>query len=162
MPSIEAINLTSHGVLSYFAQNSRNVALLNFLLALDRYDRWTVDFDENQSSRSLEIQLYIQSLQEFVERHVHVLHRTPEAFIDILSQVTTSRCMYLIQYAAERNAHFFECLISAIEVQSNVSSNAAIVKRRLEAFRGAQLLGEIFSEKRLKRITSIMESYQDV
>lgn len=162
MPSIEAIDLTSHGVLSHFAQSSRNVALLNFLMALDRQDQWTVDFDENQSPRSMEIQLYIQELQGFIEHYTPVLHRVPEALIDVLAQVTTSRCMYLIHYLSERNERFFESLVVALERQIHTSSSAGIVKRRLDAFKGAELLGEIFSEKRLKRITDIMGSYQDV
>lgn len=162
IPEIEMIDLTSHGVLAHFAKLTRNIQLLNFLLALDRVDRWAVDYNESESPKALEIQLFIQDLQRFVEASLPVLHRVPREFVDILSHLTTTRCMYLIRFVGQHNDDFLERLGFLLEEEAGKSPDVAAVRRRLEAFSKAQLLGEIFSGKRLTRILQIMGSYSDV
>lgn len=162
IPEIGTLDLTSHGVLGHFAKSTRNVQLLTFLLALDRVDRWAVDYNEDQSPKAFEIQLFMQDLQRFVESSLPVLHRVPGEFSDILAHLTTTRCMYLIRFVGQRNEEFLEKLGFLLEEGAEASPNIAAVRRRLEAFSKAKLLGEIFSGKRLTRITQIMGSYSDV
>lgn len=162
IPEIGTLDLTSHGVLGHFAKSTRNVQLLTFLLALDRVDKWAVDYNEDQSSKAFEIQLFMQDLQRFVEASLPVLHRVPEEFSEILAHLTTTRCMYLIRFVGQRNEEFLEKLGFLLEEGAESSPNIAAVRRRLEAFSKAKLLGEIFSGKRLTRITKIMGSYSDV
>ncbi len=162
IPEIETLDLTSHSVLTHFAKSTRNVQLLNFLLALDRVDKWAVDYNEPESPNALEIQLFVQDLQRFVEDSLPVLHRVPREFADILSHLTTSRCMYLIRFVGQHNDEFLERLGFLLEAEAGQSPNVAAVRRRLEAFSKAKLLGEIFSGKRLTRILQIMGSYSDV
>jgi len=162
IPEIETLDLTSHSVLAHFAKSTRNVQLLNFLLALDRVDKWAVDYNESESPKALEIQLFVQDLQRFVEASLPVLHRVPREFADILCHLTTTRCMYLIRFVGQHNEEFLERLGFVLEEEAGQSPNVAAVRRRLEAFSKAKLLGEIFSGKRLTRILQIMGSYSDV
>jgi hypothetical protein len=162
IPEIEALDLRSHSVLAHFARSTRNVQLLDFLLALDRIDKWAVDYNELESPKVLEIQLFVKELQRFVEASLPVLHRVPREFADILSHLTTTRCMYLIRFVGQHNDEFLEQLGFLLEEEAGQSPNVATIRRRLEAFSKAKLLGEIFSGKRLTRISQIMGSYSDV
>jgi len=163
-PDIGTLDLTSHGVLAHFAKSTRNVQLMTFMLALDRVDQWAVDYNENESEsdKALEIQIFVQDLQRFVEASLPVLHRVPREFVDILGYLTTTRCMYLIRFAGQHNEGFLESLSFLLEEDAGQSPNVTAVWRRLEAFNKAKLLGDIFSGKRLTRILQIMGSYSDV
>jgi|GEM_PF-1439481 len=162
IPEIETLDLRSHSVLAHFAKSTRNVQLLNFLLALDRVDKWALDYNESESPKALEIQLFVQDLQRFVEASLPVLHRVPREFADILCHLTTTRCMYLIRFVGQHNEEFLGRLNFLLEEEAGQSPNVAAVRRRLEAFSKAKLLGKIFSGKRLTRILQIMGSYSDV
>ncbi len=162
IPGIETIDLTSYNVLAHFARSTRNVQLLNFMLALDRVDKWAVDYNEAESANSMDIQLFLHDLECFVDASLPVLHRVPREFADILSHLTTTRCMYLIRFVGQRNDQFLDQLGFLLEDDAGQSPDVAAVRRRLEAFGKAKLLGEIFSGKRLTRILQVMGSYSDV
>lgn len=159
---IEAADLRAHSVLAHFAKSSRNVQLLNFLMALDRVDKWAVDFEADESGGDFDVQLLMQEVERFVEASAPVLHRVPREFTDLLAHLTTSRCMYLVRFVAQRNDAFVESLGFLLESDSGESPNIAAVRRRFEAFSRARLLGEIFSGPRLREINQIMGSYADV
>lgn len=161
-PVMTSIDLTSNGVLGHFAKTTQNVQLLSFLLALDGVDTWAVDFEEDQAKNVFEIKLFIQNLQQFVETKSSVLHLVPEKFTDLLAHLTTSRCMYLIRFVGQHNDGFLEQLELLLAEAKGGSVNLSTVRRRLEAFGKAKLLGEIFSGKRLTRITKLMGSYANV
>lgn len=162
IPRIESLDLTAHSVLAHFAKSSRNVQLLNFLMALDRVDKWAVDFEREDAGQEFEVQLLLEDMQRFVVESAPVLHRVPREFADLLSQLTTSRCMYLVRYVGQQNAAFVPMLATLLESESGSSPNVAAVRRRFEAFSRSQLLGEIFSAARLHEINQIMGSYADV
>ena len=162
LPDIETLDLTLFSVLGHFAKSTRNVQLLSFLLSLDQVDKWTVDYNEAGSDRALDVQIFVQDLQSFVETSVPVLHEVPKEFADMLSHLTTTRCMYLIKYIGQHNEDFLDRFSALLEEESERSLNVAVVLRRLEAFSKAKLLGEIFSGRRLTRILQIMGSYSDV
>lgn len=162
IPEIKTLDLTLHSVLAHFAQTTRNVQLLNFLLAMDRVDKWAVDYNESESPNALEIQQYMQGLQRLVEASLPVLHLVPSEFADILCRLTTTRCLYLIRFVGQHNEEFLEQLGILLEEGAGQSPNVAAVRRRMEAASKAKLLGEIFSTKRLTRILQIMGSYSDV
>lgn len=159
---IAELDLTRYGVLGQFARSTRNPRLMQFLLALDRVDRWAVDFDEEHSERVFDVRAFVHDLQSFVDASVPVLHRVPREFADILAHVTTTRCIYLLRFVGERNNQFVDALARLLEADGAQSANIAAVRRRLEAFSKARLLGEIFSGRRLTRIMQIMGSYADV
>lgn len=161
-PPIEQLDLTAHGVLAHFAKSSRNIQLLNFLMALDRVDRWTVDFEEDDAGQDFEVQLLMQEVQAFVEASALALHRVPMEFADLLSNLTSSRCMYLIRYVSQRNEAFTGALAALLDDPAKQSVNVSAVRRRLEAFSKAHMLSEIFSAQRLREISQIMGSYADV
>ncbi|WP_240533942.1 hypothetical protein [Aeromonas veronii] len=161
IPEIETLDLTSHSVLAHFAKSTRNVQLLNFLLALDRVDKWAVDYNESESPKALEIQLFVQDLQRFVEASLPVLHRVPREFADILCHLTTTRCMYLIRFVGQHNEEFWNGWASCWKKRPDNHP----CRSRQAAFGSVQqgeTTGEIFSGKRLTRILQIMGSYSDV
>ncbi|MBC3479041.1 hypothetical protein D3C76_431440 [compost metagenome] len=162
VPPIDQLDLTAHGVLGHFAASSRNVQLLNFLMAMDRVDRWAVDFDEDAPGQQFEIQLLMQEIQTFVEAYARVLHRLPQPFAELLAHLTSSRCMYLVRYVAQRNEAFTGALAALLGSDSAQSMDLAAFRRRLDAFSKTHLLSEIFCGERLREISQIMGSYADV
>lgn len=162
VPPIDQLDLTAHGVLGHFAKSSRNVQLVNYLMAMDRVDRWAVDFDEDAPGQQFEIQLLVQEVQAFVEAYARVLHRVPQPFAELLANLTSSRCMYLVRYVEQRNPAFTGALASLLGGAPSQSVDLAAFQRRLDAFSKTHLLGEIFATQRLREISQIMESYADV
>jgi hypothetical protein len=161
IPQIDKLDLTAHGVFQHFAGSGRRGQLLTFLLALDRLDKWAVDFNEMTSPNAFDIQLYMQDLSKFVLSSSLVLHRVSREFSEVLAHLTTTRCMYVIRYVSQTNPRFLDALALLIESDEGVDPNLIAIRRRFEAFSKARLLGEIFSGRRLHRIASIMGSYRD-
>lgn len=161
IPQIDELDLTAHGVFQHFASSGRRGQLLTFLLALDRLDKWAVDYSEMTSPHAFDIQLFLQDLGGFIAATSGALHRYPREFAEVLARLTTTRCMYVIRYVAQRNPQFLDNLAGLIELESEGNPNLIAIRRRFEAFSKARLLGEIFSGKRLNRIVSIMGSYTD-
>ncbi|MBH3393796.1 MULTISPECIES: type IV secretion protein IcmW [Pseudomonas] len=161
-PPIDQLDLTAHGVLGHFAKSSRNARLVSFLMTMDRLDRWAVDFDEDAPAQQFEIQLLMQEIQAFVEAYARALHQVPQHFAELLAHLTSSRCMYLVRYVAQRNEAFTRALAPLLA--GDLSQPAALMafRHRLDAFSKAHLLSEIFSGERLREISQIMESYADV
>lgn len=162
MPPIDQLDLTAHGVLGHFAKSSRNAQLVKYLMSMDRLDRWTVDFDEDAPGQQFEIQLLMQEIQDFIETCAGVLHRVPQPFAEMLAHLTSSRCMYLVRYVAQRNATFTGSLAPLLAGDLSQPADIMAFRRRLDAFSKAHLLSEIFCTERLREITQIMESYADV
>lgn len=134
--------------------------LLTFLLALDRLDRWAVDFGEGVTGDAFDVQLFLLELGALVESSFAVLHRVPREFSEVLGHLTTTRCLYLVRELSRRNPLFLDSLTAALSMP-NRDANLSAIRRRFEAFERAQLLGEIFSEERLQRIVRVMGSYTD-
>ena len=87
VPQINELDLTAHGVFQHFVASGRRAQLLTFLLALDRMDKWAVDFDEMSSPNTFDIQLYLEALMQFVAASSEVLPRVPREFADLLANV---------------------------------------------------------------------------
>ena len=68
----------------------------------------------------------------------------------------SSRCLYLLKRASEQNEALGDQLEKLLGEATAEDSLILVVRRRLEAFTKAQLIGEIFSSSRLERIKSIM------
>jgi hypothetical protein len=156
-------SLESHAVLSSFAKSTRSPMLMNFILSLDRVDRWAVDYDEFNADNRIEIQEVLRAMEDLVQNSVTVLHRVPRQLSEILAYFTTSRCIHLIRHISEKNPEFMEQFTLHLDDLSPDDSVALIaVKRRLEALSKAKVLGDLFSGKRLERITAIMRTYANV
>jgi hypothetical protein len=160
-PSDGECDLTAQRVAQHFAAIGRRGQLLTFLLALDRLDRWTVDFAEMQSPERFDLQLFLHELSGVVHGSFSVLHRVPREFSEVLAHLTTTRCLYLIQHIAQRNPQFLDSLTFLLAAEAGSDPNLAAIRRRFEAFSRARLLGQIFSGPRLERIVSIMGSYTE-
>jgi len=103
----------------------------------------------------------LQELATFVERSALALHRVPKEFVELLAHLTTTRCIYLIRYIAQKNPEFLDELTYLIEQDDGMNPDVSAIRRRIVAFSNARMLGEIFSGKRLERIVEIMRSYKD-
>lgn len=160
IPQITSVDLRSVEVYQHFVSGDRSTKMLTFLLALDRFDRWAVDYNETTSPELFDIQIYLQELGHLVESAVAVLHRVPQQLAELLAHVTTSRCMYLLRYIGQHNPKFLDNLAFLVENDGGVDPNIAVIRRRFEAFGKAKMLGEIFSGERLNRIVSVMERYK--
>lgn len=161
-PPIDQLDLTAHGVLGHFAKSSHNARLVHFLTTMDRLDRWAVDFDEDAPAHQFEIQLLMQEVQAFVEAYARVLHQVPQPFAELMAHLTSSRCMYLVRYVAQRNEAFTGAIAPLLAGDLSQPAELTAFRGRLEAFSKAHLLSEIFSAERLREISQIMESYADV
>lgn len=160
---IEALDLTDYGVLQHFVRATRNPKILHYLKTLDSLDRWAVDYPATNDDDAFQVQLFLQELQKVIESSMSVLHRVPEDLAEILSRLTTARCLLVLRYVGQRNGDFAEqmgLLLGSDEAGETPS--LSVIRKRLDALSKAQLLAEIFSGKRLTHILKIMGSYADV
>lgn len=161
LPTIESLDLTSNGVLKYFAQSTHNVQLLNFLLSLDQIDSWAFDHQSKMlSPQTFDIKIILQELESLIKDNVNALHHVPQELSEILSHLTTTRCLYLLSFISQQNPKFID--LFSLLLEDKQSREISTIRQRLEAFSKAKLLGEIFSTHRLNRIAKIMGSYSDV
>lgn len=154
------IDLSMQSVLRHFMKASPSGQLLNFVLALDRQDRWAVDYNEMQGAMPVRVQELVLDLQTLLEENVAVMHRVPSELASVLSHLTTSRCVYVLRYLSQHNPTFLDQFFSLVE-KSERNPSTTTIRRRFEAFVRASLLGEIFSGQRLERIARIMGSYTE-
>lgn len=164
--AIEDLELDSQSVLAHFVAGGGADAArtLNFLLGLDSVDRWAVDFGEYNrvDSDAMRLRGFIGDLERVIRENAPVLDRLVGQFVQLLAGLTTSRCMVILRYVSQRNEHFIDRLASTLEAAGDDDLMVSTVRRRLEAFERAQMLGRIFSGARLLRIMQIMGSYRDV
>ena len=161
VPQIEGLDLTAQGVYKHFVASGDQVKILSFLLSLDRMDRWAVDFDEMSSPETVNIQLYLEELLQFLQTSSEALHKIPREFAEVLAHLTSTRCMYVLRYVSQHNTQFLDALAYSIGSDEGKDPHLTTIKRRFEVFSRARLLGDIFSGARLSRIVSIMNAYHD-
>ncbi|ANN80891.1 hypothetical protein BAU07_26600 (plasmid) [Bordetella flabilis] len=165
--AIRELDLDSQSVLSHFvagASGGDAARTLNFLLGLDGVDRWAVDYREHtlSSEDSMLLRAFIGNLQHVMQEHAAVLDHLVDPLVTLLAGLTTSRCMLILRYLAQKNDRFIEQLASTLESTSRDDVMVSTVRHRLVVFERAQMLGRIFSGARLLRIMQIMGSYRDV
>lgn len=155
------IDLHGYNIMASFARAHHSERMLAFLMRLDAVDSWAVDYKEDEAANALEVKAFVAQLQSFLNADAFTsLDAAPKQYLQLLGGLRSSRCLYLLREAMERNPAL------AVELERLLGSAdqdvlVAVVRRRLEAFNKAQLLGEIFSAERLERITSIMGAKQD-
>jgi hypothetical protein len=160
--SLQECDLTAQRVMEHFGTIDRHGRVLTFVLALDRMDRWAVDFAELTSPHDFQLQLFLSELARFVHTASAALHRAPAEFAEVLAHLTTSRCLYVMRYLAQRSPHFLEALGDRLESDAAATNlNLLAVRRRLDALERAKLLSEIFSPERLRRIIAIMGKHTE-
>jgi hypothetical protein len=156
----QGLDLRAHTVYESFATAADSGRLLTFLLALDRLDRWAVDFGEGVTGDGFDVQLFLLELGALVASSSDVLHRVPREFSEVLAHLTTTRCLYVVRELSRRNPLFLDSLATVLSATGG-DANLGAIRRRFEAFDRAQLLGEIFCEERLQRILTIMGNHSD-
>lgn len=159
MASVEsetAVDLSSYNVTASFARRQFSGRMMTFLMRLDAVDTWAVDHKEDEAPNALEIKAFIGQLQAFLNSGAMAgLDAAPKEYLELLGGLRSSRCLYLLRETMERNPALADEL-ERLLAMPDTSQLVAVVKRRLEAFMKAQLLGEIFSAERLMRIKTIM------
>ena len=153
------LDLSSYAILSSFARSAQNARVLIFLMRMDERDGWGVDFAEDGAPDALEIKAFVRELQRFLgEGGLQRLHAAAREFLELLGGLRSSRCLYLLKTVNEQDPALGEVLERLLSEAADSDRLLVVVKRRLEVFTKAQLLGEIFSSSRLERIKSIMEA----
>ena len=151
------VDLSGYSIMSSFARSTQSARMLAFLLRIDGVDRWTVDFKEDEAANALEIKAFVTQLQAFLNAGgLGTLHAAPREFLELLGGLRSSRCLYLLKQASAENPELGDQLEKLLAEAGSDERLILVVRRRLEAFTNAQLLGEIFSSSRLERIKSIM------
>lgn len=151
------IDLSGYAVMSSFARSTQSARSLAFLMRIDSVDAWTVDYKEDEAPNALEIKAFVTDFQAFLNaRGLHALKAAPREFLELLGALKSSRCLYLLKLASERDTELADVLEKLLFEATTDNRLILVVRRRLEAFNKAQLLGEIFSDSRLLRIHSIM------
>lgn len=157
--ALDSLSLSRGEIDGYFLKGNQNLRLMSFLMALDRVDSWAMDFREDEVPDQIAFRQLLGTLESVMKECVSVLHELPLRMADILAHLTTSRSLYLIRFATQHNPAFLNALAVTLEQHSDADLNVAALRRRLEAFAKAHLLGEIFSGARLARILQIMRTH---
>lgn len=151
------VDLAGYSIMSSFAASSQSARILEFLRRIDDVDGWAVDYKENESPDALQIQAFVRELQSFLNAGgMARLQAAPRDFLELLGGLRSSRCLYLLKKASEENSQFADSVEKLLAEATASDRLILVVRRRIEAFTKAQLLGEIFSSSRLERIKSIM------
>lgn len=159
--ALDKIDITSSGVMGYFAKTTRSASMLNYILAMNNADRWAVDRDDNDLPNLLELQFIAKQLEEALSQNMPVIHEALNELVDVLAYLTSGRCLYIAQHIDKHNPKFMDKVIENLNNGENLTDGYAVIKRRLKAFMRAKILGEIFSAKRIVYINTIMGSYKD-
>lgn len=163
---ITELDLDSQSVLAHFVQGGGDdiARTLNFLLGLDSVDRWAVDFGEHKrvDADAIHLRSFIGKLERVMRENAPVLDHLVDPLVSLLAGLTTSRCMMILRYLAQKNDRFIDRLAQTLEASGKDDLLVSTVRRRLIAFERAEMLGRIFSGVRLLRIMQIMGSYRDV
>lgn len=147
-------SLRREDVLRHFAA-PLSPQFLGFLARMDQVDNWTFDYGELTQQEIVLVNEFITSFERAVSEHGARLHEVMNKLIHVLGRVTTSRCMYVVQYLTQSNTRFFETFVRYLD--SLDSAEAVTVRDRLRAFYRSRLLAEVFSGARLRLIASILQ-----
>lgn len=162
----DGLDLSSQAVLGHFLgrEGPDAARTLSFLIELDKVDRWAVDFAEHErvDQDAIALRAFLSHLESVLREHASVLDQVGQTFVTMLAGLTTSRSMLILHYVAQQNEGFIDALECILDRSSDDDVMVATVRRRLQAFQRAQMLGRIFSGARLLRITQIMGSYVNV
>lgn len=162
----DGLDLSSQAVFEHFLgrEGADGARTLNFLMGLDQVDRWAVDFAEHEKvdQEAMALRAFLSKLESVLREHAPVLDQVGQMFVTMLAGLTTSRSMVILHYVAQHNEGFIDALERILDRNGDDDVMVATVRRRLQAFQRAQMLGRIFSGARLLRITQIMGSYANV
>lgn len=157
----QRVDLDRNRILADFAKSQNSERMVALLMRIDDADKWTVDFKQEESENPFDIVAFIHHLQFFLNNSgLEALNAAPREFLELLGGLRSSRCLYLLKVIGEHAPGLAETLEKHLfEINEPASESdrlILVVRRRVEAFTKAQLLGEIFSNERLERVKSLM------
>lgn len=151
-------SLTKKGVADFYSQRLSSLTMTNFVARMDAVDSWTFDFDELNQPDATTINDFINNLEGLVLLHAEHLHVKLVELTSVLSRLTSSRCIYILHYLSIQNERFLPLFIDHIDRTQNESVESLSVIKRLIAFYRAELIGEIFSKKRIGLVLSVLKA----
>jgi len=158
-PAIDPLDLDRQSVFMFFGQLAHSMRFLSFLHHMDTVDTWAFDYVQGERPDSNEVKAFLSLLQTTVNQHVGHVEQCLPPLVSLMSRLTSSRSMYLIQFIAQRNPAFIAALLTYLDQTSATSVESLSILRRFDTFLRAKLLKEIFSGERLTRIIGILRSY---
>lgn len=155
----DEVNLSKNNVIEFFTKEGIGEILLRYMSKLDSVDHWAFDF--NEKSDDSEIKQVITEMENLFTDYTHVLHDFPDKISYILSHMTTSRCLYLINFIGSQNPNFVAAIEKFLNDKSPLSknddkTNIITIQQRFDAIERTKMLNLIFSNERFEKIIRIM------
>lgn len=150
------IDLRRESVNDFLISSEKQKSILDFIKKLDSSDEWTIDFQDDEESQEV-----IREMELVFSDYGHVLHLHPEKIIYFISNLTTSRCLFIIKVIGDRFPELLKSIESSLlrhtrENESDVCSPADIVVQRFDVVDRARLLQTIYSVEVYQRITKLL------
>ncbi|EKN4699743.1 hypothetical protein JE939_002915 [Yersinia ruckeri] len=156
----ERVNLSKDNVIEFFTKEGIGEILLRYMSKLDSVDHWTFDFNEKEDDS--EIKQVITEMEILFTEYTHVLHDFPDKISYILSHMTTTRCLYLINFIGSQNPNFVTAIENFLIDNASLSendddkTNVNTIQQRFDAIERTKMLNLIFSNERFEKIIRIM------
>jgi len=150
------VDLSRSYISKFFLDRSLDGKIQHFIDKLDSADVWTVDFEKNSSDLSV-----IAEIEDLFNLYGKGLHIEVDKVLFILSSITTSRCLYLVNEISEK----YPQLLDALELKIAELTQAYfqgdnlppdIIKQRFDVMDRARLLDVIYSEPVYQRIFRLL------
>ena len=151
--SDDEFNLTITGVLRFYQNIIKNQDMLDFLMKMDKQDKWTVDYSESVESMA-EIRVFYSEFESLVKSYSDFFHHDQvlDSFLWLLAHLKSARCLYVLKYVVDSNPQFLSYFNQYQETPEKIT-----IEKRLQAFHRANLLSRIFSNVRLQEINLLLK-----
>lgn len=151
------IKLSKDNVINFFDEKDSNGQVSKFIRKLDSADNWAADFSDTKDCFEL-----INEVEDVFAQYGDALHINPDTVLYILANITTSRCLYLIDEISVKYPLLFESLAKRIDIyQKNDSLLETmppdVVKQRFDVVERARLLNVIYNTDVYQRIFKLIE-----
>lgn len=150
------IKLSKENVINFFDVKDSDGKVSKFIRKLDSADNWAADFSDTTECFEL-----IKEVEDIFAQYGDALHINPDTVLYILANITTSRCLYLIDEISIKHPMLFESLAGKIDEFQNLTSSVEtlppdVVKQRFDVVERARLLDAIYNTDVYKRIFKIL------
>ncbi|MEA9392205.1 hypothetical protein SJI19_16900 [Acerihabitans sp. TG2] len=156
---VKSLNLSTENINDFFFDQGVYDALKRYIDKLDSVDRWAFDFGVGDNEA---VSAAIADIEKIFSQHSELLHLFPKKVFYVLSNIKTSRCLYLINYLCSVNPLFLEMLEKFLyegfseDSESAISTDSHIISQRLQVVDRTKLLEKVFSKSRYEYINRLM------
>lgn len=151
------IELSKEKVIKFFEAKDEEGKISTFIRKLDTTDNWAADYDNAEHCNDL-----IDDIEGLFEKYGNVLHSYPDSVLYVLSNIVSSRCLYLIDLISENYPLLFDAIarkIDEYEFENDLKENKPpnIVKQRFDVVERAKLLNAIYNSEVYARIFKVLK-----